>query len=307
MIVALASPTAAETPYNWARVLKHEFVHGITLQQTGCNIPHWFTEALAVRSEGYERPAVWNRLLLERVPAGNLRTLENLNEGFTRPDSPMDWQFAYCQSRLYAQYLTEKYGDDSIPKLLELYRRNVPTEKALPQVCSVDLETFEKGYREYLDSLVTALDGEPAGGAGRDFEQLQETFSRNPDDPATAGRYARALLDKGKKKEARELAERVLKTTPAETSAALVAADIEIAAENFDSAGSYLEAALDRNRPHKKIVAKLAGVKLQARDYSAARELCELGRREFPDDVDFLHSLAAIYEKRNNPPEPAKK
>ena len=31
--------------FNWARVLKHEFVHVINLQQTDFNIPHWFTEA----------------------------------------------------------------------------------------------------------------------------------------------------------------------------------------------------------------------------------------------------------------------
>ena len=40
----------------------------ITLQQTEFNIPHWYTEALAVESEGFPRPQEWNKLLLERVP-----------------------------------------------------------------------------------------------------------------------------------------------------------------------------------------------------------------------------------------------
>ena len=57
MMVALASPTASPQPYNWARVVKHEFVHVLTLQQTHFNIPHWFTEALAVTSEDIQRPA----------------------------------------------------------------------------------------------------------------------------------------------------------------------------------------------------------------------------------------------------------
>ena len=55
-VVALASPRATRIPYNWARVLDHEVVHVITLQQTEFNIPHWYTEALAVESEGYPRP-----------------------------------------------------------------------------------------------------------------------------------------------------------------------------------------------------------------------------------------------------------
>src|SRR5206468_11744455 len=68
-VVALASPRTTGKPFNWARVLKHELVHVITLQQTQFNIPHWYTEALAVQSEGYPRPQEWNKMLLERVPA----------------------------------------------------------------------------------------------------------------------------------------------------------------------------------------------------------------------------------------------
>src|SRR5690606_9835513 len=55
-VVALTSPQSLKSPFNWARVLTHEVTHVITLQQTNYNIPHWFTEALAVQSEGYPRP-----------------------------------------------------------------------------------------------------------------------------------------------------------------------------------------------------------------------------------------------------------
>ncbi|HZZ72874.1 MAG TPA: hypothetical protein VFE24_11535, partial [Pirellulales bacterium] len=47
-MVALSSPNDAKQKFNWARVLKHEFVHVLNLQQTNYNIPHWYTEALAV-------------------------------------------------------------------------------------------------------------------------------------------------------------------------------------------------------------------------------------------------------------------
>ncbi len=73
-VVALASPKATRIPFNWARVLTHEVTHVITLQQTEFNIPHWYTEALAVESEGYPRPQEWNKMLLERVPAASCST-----------------------------------------------------------------------------------------------------------------------------------------------------------------------------------------------------------------------------------------
>ena len=139
---AMASPTATDKPFNWARVLKHEFVHILTLQQTQFNIPHWYTEALAVTSEGYPRPESWNRLLQARVAAGNLMNLDTINLGFIRPKTPDDWTMAYCQSRLYAQYMTEKFGADTTARLLEAYRQNLSTDQAIPQVCGVDKVTF---------------------------------------------------------------------------------------------------------------------------------------------------------------------
>ena len=49
-IVAMVSPgeTAAARNSAWARTLRHEMVHVFNLQQTDYNIPHWFTEGLAV-------------------------------------------------------------------------------------------------------------------------------------------------------------------------------------------------------------------------------------------------------------------
>ena len=51
-IVAMVSPGETQTHGNfaWARTLKHEMIHVFNLQQTGYNIPHWFTEGLAVYS-----------------------------------------------------------------------------------------------------------------------------------------------------------------------------------------------------------------------------------------------------------------
>src|SRR5205085_2543492 len=92
-IVALVSPNGRDIrrPFNWARVLRHELVHVFNLEQTRFQTPHWLTEGLAVMQEGYPRPQLWNELLAERVPDGPLMTLDNIDLGFIRPKSPLDW------------------------------------------------------------------------------------------------------------------------------------------------------------------------------------------------------------------------
>src|SRR6185503_18890008 len=39
-------------PFDWPRVLQHEYTHTITLSQTRNRVPHWLTEAAAVSMEG---------------------------------------------------------------------------------------------------------------------------------------------------------------------------------------------------------------------------------------------------------------
>ncbi len=121
----------------------------ITVQQTGYNIPHWFTEALAVLNEGYDPPASWDALLANRVAHDKLRTLETLDSGFQRPANSDDWQFAYCQSRLYALYMLKRGGPDALKKMLTAYRDNLPTSRAIQSVFGVSPAQFEKGYRPF--------------------------------------------------------------------------------------------------------------------------------------------------------------
>ena len=111
-MVAMQSPTDGQQKFNWARVLKHEFVHVVNLQQTNFNIPHWYTEG-AGRAErrlsaaaGLERAAG-----RARAQQDKLFNLDTINLGFIRPHSSDDWTMAYCQAELYAEYMLERFGD----------------------------------------------------------------------------------------------------------------------------------------------------------------------------------------------------
>lgn len=300
MMVALASPNATNQPFNWARVVKHEFVHVVTLQQTRFNIPHWFTEALAVTSEGTERPAVWNRLLLERVPKGELASLDELNQIFVRPKTPLDWQFAYCQSRLYAQYMIEKFGADRIAAMLEAYRKNTSTKAAIPQVFGVSVEEFEKGYRNFLNRIVEDELGGSALTAPLSLPELEKEYEADNENPAKIAAYAEGLFNARRRAQARTLATRAIELNPKEPLAAVVLAQLELLGRDLDDAASYLEAALDETQPHQKVLGTLAQVRLMQGDFKDAARLYELGREKLgigktwlPGADEWLKGLAA--------------
>jgi cellulose synthase operon protein C len=300
VIVALASPTAAEEPFNWARVLKHEFVHVITLQQTKFNIPHWFTEALAVTAEGGARPEVWNHLLLARVPKGEIRSLDELNDGFIRPKSPADWQFAYCQSRLYAQYIIETYGEETIPKMLDAYRRNISTKDAIPKVFGVDVETFEKGYREFLNKLVSEIQG----GVPEEeltLAELVKAYASKPDDAKTLGKYAAALLAVRQWPEAKEIALKAVAIDKTQPNAALALATLELRDKNTQRAIEYLEAAVT-DPPNGEVLEILARLKVLEEKHLEARDLYRKGRKAFPHASTWLKGLAAVALRMDDEP-----
>ena len=174
-VVALTSPRELRKKFNWARVLKHEFVHVLNLQQTHFNVPHWFTEALAVEVEDHPRPPEWNELLVARVPKGELFDLDTINLGFVRPASSADWQLAYCQSQLYAQYMVKQYGDDAKAKMLAAYADNLDTRAALRRSFGVELAAFEEGYLGYLKEIVAELSAKPPEGM-MTFDEAQKRF-----------------------------------------------------------------------------------------------------------------------------------
>ncbi len=291
-IIALTSPTAMDQPLNWARVMKHEFVHVLTLQQTHFNIPHWYTEALAVRSEGYPRPVEWNKLLLDRVPKGDLKNLDNLSMGFIRAGNQANWNFAYCQSVLYAEYMAERFGEPSLAKLLDAYRRNRTTDQAVPEVFGVEKADFEQGYREFLDKLVAGLKQTEAEPEIKP-SQIEKAYEKNKDDPQAAADYARLLLFVRERDKARKLASEVLKKEPTQPVAALVMGALLLRDDKPDEAAKVLEPALDKEHPNRHLLELFLRVRLRQKLPEEAFSLCQLGQQHFPYNSDWWRGTAA--------------
>jgi tetratricopeptide (TPR) repeat protein len=282
--------------FSWARVVKHEFVHIINLQQTNFRIPHWYTEALAVYNEGYPRPQKWNAMLARRVPAGKTYNLQNINLGFIRPASSEEWQMAYCQAELYAEYMVKAYGDEALAKLLQGYADNLDTAAAIQRAFDVSLAEFEKGYSDFIKELARGIT--VAGSeAKKSFKELEEALEESPDDPDLLAAMAIAYLERKAYPKAGEMAGKALKVRPGHQAATYVRARLQMLIGNNEGVVTMLEEALNRDSPQANLLKLLAGLKYKAEDYRGAAELYELGRRKFSGDVAWTKLLARVHLK----------
>jgi tetratricopeptide (TPR) repeat protein len=300
-VMAMASPSAEgiTKPFNWLRVLRHELMHMFNLDQTHFQVPHWFTEGLAVNFEGYPRPAQWTQLLLERVPSGNMMNLDTIEQGFIRPPTPLDWHMAYCQSQLYVQFLREHYGPKVVGELLQAFAAGLDTPAAIQKVCHESKQTFESSYRAYVNDLVKSL--QPYAPAKQlSFLELQKAHESAPQDAEVSARLAEQYLIRRDRKEARRLAEDVLAKNPKQMLAAYVKAKLLLDAGDDEQARSLLESALDPHDPEPKALELLAKLVFEARAYQKAADLYELGSKVQPYENHWLIDLSRAYGTAGN-------
>jgi cellulose synthase operon protein C len=296
-MVAMVSPKGKgiRKPFNWSRVMRHELVHIFNLDQTRFLCPHWFTEGLAVISEGYERPATWNEMLRTRVQAGDVLNLDTIDLGFIRPRSPSEWQLAYCQAQLYVEYIEKTYGKDKIGDLLNAYRDGLDTVAALQKVCKVSKEDFEKGYKKHLAAVVKEL-GAATEGKPMTMEELKKAHEKDPDDADIAAKLAEMVVRRDRA-EARKLAEKALAKTKGHPVASVMLARLETLGGNADRAKELLEAALDEAKPHAGVLKALGKLYYDAEEFKKAAELFEKGRQLEPYETAWLMELARVYAR----------
>jgi tetratricopeptide (TPR) repeat protein len=299
-MVGMVSPGDMDEEFNWARVVKHEFVHVINLQQTNFNIPHWFTEALAVYNEGNPRPGKWNAMLARRVPAGEVYNLDTINLGFIRPSNSEDWQMAYCQAELYAEYVLERYGDDALAKMLNGYADNLSTIATLQRAFDVTKEDFEKGYQQHVAKVVKELPPAKRVVKAESFADMEQALQEDPENPDLLGDVAIGYLRRKAYPKARSLAVKAIKHAPNHQAATYVMVRLQLVIGDTTGVTEKLDKALNPDDPQPDLLKLLAGLKYKTEEYDEAASLYELGRRHFPGDVTWLNQLLRVHQKSLN-------
>lgn len=300
VIVAVTSPVRTEHPYHWGRVLRHEFVHILTLQKSGFNIPHWLTEAIAVTEEQMELPDRWQEMLLSRVPAGEVFQLKTLNEGFQKPRGPEDWQMAYCQSLLYAQFLRQKFGDDALVKLLDAFRETSSTAAAFQNAFTTTLEEFETEFTSFLRAQVAEISrGRPPLPVP--LAAAQKAVNANEDDAAAHADLAYALWRQGEMDDAVEHLERSLGLNPRQSLAAVLRARQLAAEQNPDAAFEQLRRGWEDESPHPLLMDLLAREALRRQEFDLAETVLKQAIERYPLQTDFLRLMVQAADGLNRP------
>ncbi len=149
--------------YDWPNVIRHEFVHTVTLDQTRNRIPHWFTEACAVSSETVPRSYDTCQLLAGALQNDKLFPLDQINWGFIRPKTPTDRPLAYAQSDWMIKYIDANFGHKAVIDMLTLYHDGVSNIDALTQATGATTDEFMTGFKAWATQQVAewGLDQQP--------------------------------------------------------------------------------------------------------------------------------------------------
>ena len=319
-VIALTPPRSGPNqadPFNWVNVLRHEFVHTVTLAATKNRVPHWFTEACAVSQETTGRTYATCRMLAHALTQprenGGLFAYDKINFGFIRPEQPNDRPLAYAQSDWMLEYIANRWGHDAIVRLLERYREGTPDAAALQSVLGIGVDTFMSDFRgwaagevarwglakvEVSDAVRDAID---TRGGNRAFEQLLE-LTEGEANPAPdlleviARRAVSASRPDAERHVRRYAAARPVDPWPHETFVALA----EARGEPEAALGSLQ--ALDRGENYSsRWSRKLATLHRDADRLDPAQRALERALRCEPYDAELREHAAAVALQRRDP------
>ena len=206
MAAATGPVIAMETPrdgvgqsvgaYDWERVLRHEYVHTVTLDRTNNRIPHWFTEAAAVYLEDAPRDYSRCQLLAAALAADALFALDEINVMFVRPEKPTDRSQAYAQGAWMYEFIIERFGDEAPLRLMDRYAQGWTELRALEEELGLTTEGFKAEFlpwaREQVIAWGMALpEGVPSAAELLAAEQQPEAIAkRAPNAAAGDGPFA---------------------------------------------------------------------------------------------------------------------
>jgi tetratricopeptide (TPR) repeat protein len=136
---------------DWKSVFEHEFLHILTLQKSDFRISRWLTEGISTSGES-DLHGKWNHFFMMAGKSSKLLPLENLEAGFLNPVYPMQVPVSYYQAALVCRYFKEKHGNDSIIKMIELYRKGKETEEIITDISGMNTDELNKELGRFYRS-----------------------------------------------------------------------------------------------------------------------------------------------------------
>ncbi len=151
VITANSPASQGETPSNWEATLWHEFCHVVTLHKTHNKMPRWLSEGISVYEERQVDPT-WGQTInpryREMMLGDDLTPVSQLSGAFLHPRTPQHVQFAYYESSLVVEHLVEKYGLETLKRILVDLGAGMPINDSLSRYAG-SLEALDKEFAEF--------------------------------------------------------------------------------------------------------------------------------------------------------------
>lgn len=285
--------------HNWAQVLRHEFAHTVTLEATNNRIPHWLTEACAVRQQKDRRAFRYIKTLVTATQQGRLFPIAELDWGFIRPKRPTDRGQAYAQSEWTLEFIIRKHGFAKLGELLHAFSEGKSQEQVFQEVLGTTQMRFDEAFRQWAQQQVEqwGFDPEPPGN----WKQTAGALETNPGDPDLLAEHARALLAKRKIKEARQAVEKALEINPNHVPALRVQAKLHLGMKQYDKAVSTCQRIEELDPTTRTVPNVLARAYIAQKDWSNAISALEMLKTRCPLEAYSYEQLAKIYVQFGQP------
>ena len=221
-VIAMEAPRSGPNhlvgPYDWERVVRHEYVHTVTLSRTNNRLPHWFTEAAAVYLEDAPRDySAWS-ILARAFVDDTLFDFDKINLAFIRPEKPTDRQQAYAQGHWMYEYIVESAGARAPLELMDLYAQGVKEAEAFERVLKITRDEFMTRFKAWGKVQLEQAGMLPAPGTpsmvdvlgdrgekGPTLEEIDEALAKHPAHPDLLRQAIAMRLERSKNEPTEEL------------------------------------------------------------------------------------------------------
>ena len=154
--IAMDSPSGRPPgSFHWAETLWHEMSHVFTLTATGHRVPRWFTEGVAVHEETAVNYEWGDRItpdILMAIKDNKLLPVTELDRGFVHPTTPTQVIVSYFQGGRICDFITEKWGWDTILAMLKDFGAGEETAAVIRKELKLEPEEFDKRFLAYVQA-----------------------------------------------------------------------------------------------------------------------------------------------------------
>jgi tetratricopeptide (TPR) repeat protein len=157
-VVTLDSPRARPGEFQWEATLWHELAHVITLQMSNQRLPRWLSEGISEYEETVERPGKWGRagdlMFASLMNRDETIALKDLNASFQNPQLI---GVGYYQASLVVAHIVERFGHESLQKLVRAHAQGLDDEAGLEAALNVGFDDLQASFDKAMETRFGAL------------------------------------------------------------------------------------------------------------------------------------------------------